>query len=120
MPRNAGVKGFQVLPRGRVVERTFSWLGCCRRLARDYECKIVHAEAMIKLAIIWPMAARLAGEEVEPHGPIETEDARRLRRLQSEVIARLPSTSPSTEPVVLDEFSAPHPERLVQVHEHVV
>ncbi|WP_203232773.1 IS5 family transposase [Streptantibioticus cattleyicolor] len=78
VPRNADVKGFQVLPRRWVVERTFSWLGRCRRLARDYERKTAHAEAMIKVAMIRLMAARLAGEEIEPHGPIETEAARRL------------------------------------------
>ncbi len=78
VPRNADVKGFQVLPRRWVVERTFSWLGRCRRLARDYERKTAHAEAMIKVAMIRLMAARLAGEEIEPRGPIETEAARRL------------------------------------------
>lgn len=78
VPRNADVKGFQVLPRRWVVERTFSWLGRCRRLARDYERKTAHAEAMIKVAMIRLMAARLAGEDIEPHGAIETEAARRL------------------------------------------
>ena len=42
-------------------------------MARDYERKTAHAQAMIRL-----MAARLAGKDVEPHGPIETEAARRL------------------------------------------
>jgi transposase len=78
VPRNADVKGFQVLPRRWVVERTFSWLGRCRRLTRDYERKPAHAEAMIKVAMIRLMAARLAGEDIEPQGPIETEAARRL------------------------------------------
>jgi transposase len=78
VPRNADVKGFQVLPRRWVVERTFSWLTRCRRLARDYERKTAHAEAMIQVAMIKLMAARLAGEDIEPHGPIETEAARRL------------------------------------------
>jgi transposase len=78
VPRNADVKGFQVLPRRWVVERTFSWLGRCRRLARDDERKPAHAEAMIKVAMIRLMAARLAGETIEPQGPIETEAARRL------------------------------------------
>ena len=32
-----GQKGFAVLPRRWVVERTFGWLMRCRRLARDYE-----------------------------------------------------------------------------------
>ncbi|RFU20143.1 IS5 family transposase [Geodermatophilus marinus] len=78
VPRNADVRGFQVLPRRWVVERTFGWLTRCRRLARDYERKTAHAEAMIDVAMIRLMAARLAGEDVEPHGPIETEAARRL------------------------------------------
>ncbi len=37
-----------------------------------------HAEAMIKIAMIRLMAARLAGGNIEPHGPAETEAARRL------------------------------------------
>jgi hypothetical protein len=78
VPRNADVRGFHVLPRRWVVERTFGWIGRCRRLARDYERKTSHAEAMIKVAMIRLMAARLAGEDIEPRGPIETEAARRL------------------------------------------
>jgi len=79
VPRNAEVKGFQVLPRRWVVERTFGWLTRCRRLARDYERKTAHAEAMIKFAMIRLMAARLAGEELPaPTGPVEIEAARRL------------------------------------------
>ncbi|WP_222262788.1 IS5 family transposase [Modestobacter marinus] len=78
VPRNADVRGFQVLPRRWVVERTFGWLARCRRLARDYERKTAHAEAMIDVAMIRLMAARLAGEDVQPSGPIETEAARRL------------------------------------------
>jgi transposase len=78
VPRNADVRGFQVLPRRWVVERTFGWLARCRRLARDYERKTAHAEAMIDVAMIRLMAARLAGEDIEPQGPIETEAARRL------------------------------------------
>lgn len=77
--RNADVKGFQVLPRRWVVERTFGWLTRCRRLARDYERKTAHAEAMVKVAMIRLMAARLAGEELPPPtSPVEIEAARRL------------------------------------------
>ena len=78
VPRNADVRGFQVLPRRWVVERSFGWLTRSRRLARDYERKTEHAEAMIKVAMIRLMAARLTGRHIEPHGPIETEAARRL------------------------------------------
>jgi transposase len=72
------VRGFQVLPRRWVVERSFGWLTRSRRLARDYERKTEHAEAMIKVAMIRLMAARLTGRSITPHGPIETEAARRL------------------------------------------
>src|SRR3954462_8169480 len=78
VPRNADVRGFQVLPRRWVVERTFGWLARCRRLARDYERKTAHAEPMIDVAMIRLMAARLAGEDIQPSGPIETEAARRI------------------------------------------
>jgi transposase len=30
-------KGFHVLPKRWIVERTYGWLGRCRRLAKDYE-----------------------------------------------------------------------------------
>jgi hypothetical protein len=37
-------------------------------LARDYERRTAHAETMIQFAMIRLMAARLAGEEIEPRG----------------------------------------------------
>lgn len=45
-------KGFKVLPRRWVVERTFGWLGRYRRLARDYEHTVSSSEAMTYLASI--------------------------------------------------------------------
>ena len=48
----AGVKGFHLLPRRWIVERTFGWLGHYRRLARDYEHTVASAEAMNYLASI--------------------------------------------------------------------
>ena len=36
--RSDRAKGFVVLPKRWVVERTLSWLGRCRRLAKDWEC----------------------------------------------------------------------------------
>jgi putative transposase len=50
--RPAGTKGFQILPHRWVVERTFSWLGRYRRLARDYEHTVLSSEAMVYLASI--------------------------------------------------------------------
>jgi putative transposase len=57
--RSDGAKGFEVLPRRWVVERTFGWLGRHRRLARDYEMRTDHSEAMIHIAMITLMAKRL-------------------------------------------------------------
>lgn len=52
--------GFHVAPRRWVVERTFAWLGMCRRLAKDFERTAESAEAWIKLAMTRLMLARLA------------------------------------------------------------
>jgi transposase len=52
-------RGFQVLPRRWVVERTFGWLARHRRLARDYERLPESSEAMIRLASIHMMLRRL-------------------------------------------------------------
>ena len=62
--RDGDVKGFQVLPRRWVVERTFGWLIRNRRLSRDYERRTGNSEAMIKIAMIRLMAIRLAGKQV--------------------------------------------------------
>jgi putative transposase len=51
--------GFKVLKRRWVVERTFAWLGRCRRLSKDYEGKTESSEAWVKLAMIHLMARRL-------------------------------------------------------------
>jgi len=53
-------KGFQVLPRRWVVERTFAWLGRYRRLSKDYEELPVTEEAWIYLAMSMLMLARMA------------------------------------------------------------
>jgi transposase len=51
---------FQVLRRRWVIERTFGWLMRYRRLARDYERRTDHAEAMIYWATVIIMTRRLA------------------------------------------------------------
>lgn len=55
----AGQRGFEVLPRRWVVERTFAWLTKCRLLDRDYERLPEHAEADVQWAMIGLMARRL-------------------------------------------------------------
>lgn len=57
--RPVGSKGFVLLPRRRVVERTFAWLLRYRRLSRDYEYLVESSEAMIYAAMIHRMARRL-------------------------------------------------------------
>ena len=53
-------KGFQVLPKRCIVERTFGWLYKSRRLCRDYEVRVDHSEAMIRICMIQLMLKRLA------------------------------------------------------------
>ena len=58
--RSDQTKGFQVLPRRWVVERTFAWFGRNRRLAKDFEATITSSEAWLYLASIQLLARRLA------------------------------------------------------------
>ncbi len=53
-------KGFAVLPRRWVVERTFAWITQCRRLGKDYETLPKSSEAMIYIALTRLMIRRLA------------------------------------------------------------
>jgi transposase len=57
--RSDHAKGFTVLPRRWVVERTIAWLNRCRRLAKDWECLNRKARAYILLASIRFMLRRL-------------------------------------------------------------
>jgi putative transposase len=58
--RSDPVRGFRVLPKRWIVERTFAWLYRSRRLRTDYEVRLDHSEAMIRLCMIRIMVRRLA------------------------------------------------------------
>jgi putative transposase len=54
-----GQKGFAVLPKRWIVERSFAWLGRYRRLSKDYEHCLVSSEGMIYLVSIHSSLRRL-------------------------------------------------------------
>jgi len=58
--RPPGAKGFQLLPRRWVVERSLAWFGRSRRLAKDLEATIASATAWLLLASIRLLCRRLA------------------------------------------------------------
>lgn len=58
--RSDTAQGFEVLPRRWVVERTFAWLGRCRRLAKDWEQTIQSSTAWAYIASIKLLTRRLA------------------------------------------------------------
>jgi putative transposase len=57
-------KGFQVLPRRWVVERTFAWLGRSRRFSKDYERKPTSSTGHVYMASIRLMLRRICKERV--------------------------------------------------------
>ena len=58
--RDPQAKGFEVLAKRWIVERTFSWLIRNRRLSKDYERMVQSSETFIKVAMIRLMLRRLA------------------------------------------------------------
>ena len=67
--RSDQAKGFAVLPRRWVVERTLAWLGRCRRLGKDWENLNRKALAFLRLAtkpqvFVWPLSAAQAFERI--------------------------------------------------------
>ena len=58
--RPVHTKGFVVLPKRWIVERTFSWLARYRRHSRDYERNPATSETMIHISMIALMSRRLA------------------------------------------------------------
>ncbi|MCI4684772.1 transposase [Candidatus Rhodoblastus alkanivorans] len=54
------VKGFTVLPKRWVVERTLGWINRARRLSKDFEATIESALAWLQLALAFLLMRRLA------------------------------------------------------------
>ena len=61
--RPSGSKGFVLLHRRWVVERTFAWLGRYRRNSRDYERSTASSEAMLKVCSIHQMLRLLSPDQ---------------------------------------------------------
>ena len=57
--RTDDLKGFVVLPKRWIVERTFAWMGRYRRLSKDYETLTDSSETIVRLAMINLMIHRL-------------------------------------------------------------
>jgi transposase len=62
--RRSDAKGFVVLPKRWIVERTFGWLNRCRRLAKDLEHRIRSHFAFVLIAMIRIMMRRIARHSV--------------------------------------------------------
>jgi len=62
--RPVQAKGFVVLPKRWIVERTFAWLARWRRHSKDYERKIETSEAMIQISMIALMSRRLVNKNL--------------------------------------------------------
>ena len=60
--KNPAIKGFSVVKRRWVVERTLGWLMHHHRLVRDYETRSDNSASMITIAMIDNLAKRLTAE----------------------------------------------------------
>ena len=58
--RSDTAKGFDLLPKRWIVERTLGWIGRCRRLSKHFENRAKNALAFIRLAMIRLMTRRIA------------------------------------------------------------
>ena len=61
---------FELLPRRWVVERTIVWLGCCRRLAKDFEATIESAVAWVFIAHIRRLTTQAASKVLKSTPPL--------------------------------------------------
>ena len=62
--RSDRAKGFVVLPKRWIVERTLAWLNRCRRLAKDWECLNRSALAFLRWASIRLMLRKLCRKTI--------------------------------------------------------
>jgi transposase len=62
--RSDAVRGFVVLPKRWIVERTIGWLNRCRRLAKDWECLNRSARAFLRWASIRLMLRKLSRKRI--------------------------------------------------------
>jgi len=74
--RPEGSVGFVKLPRRWVVERTFAWLGRCRRNSRDYEVYPHSSEAMLGVSSIHRMIRLLSPNPLKPPAPFKYRESR--------------------------------------------
>ena len=63
--RPEGARGWVRLPIRWTVERTFAWLGRCRRLSKDREKSVLSSESFVKLAMIHLMLNRLEPKNID-------------------------------------------------------
>ena len=80
LSRDATAKGFVVLAKRWIVERTFGWLGRCRRLTKDFENLTRTQIAFVQLAMIRLMMRRIARFSNPPKSPGPTLRKRALPR----------------------------------------
>ena len=66
VPGPEDAKGFVLLPKRWVVERTFAWLGRNRRHSKDYERRTESSESMLRISAIHLMLKRLKPFNVYP------------------------------------------------------
>jgi putative transposase len=69
--RPEGARGFVLLPRRWVVERTFAWLGRYRRHSRDYERRTESSESMVRISAIHGMIKKLKPDQTEKAIPFK-------------------------------------------------